>query len=58
MLTVSTQGTFRQKLFNIENYLKDLLECQKKGTERHRLVRNALIVYLANVEEMLLQMIR
>lgn len=37
-----------------ENYLRDLLVIQKKGTERYRMVRNALIVFLATVKEMML----
>ena len=54
MLTVSFQGIFRQKFYSIENYLRDLLVIQKKGTERYRMVRNALIVFLATVKEMML----
>lgn len=54
MLTVSILGTFSLNLYAIAGYLRDLLELQKKGTERHRMIRNALIVYLAKVEEMLI----
>lgn len=51
MLTVSKTLHFEISKFVIANHLRQLLEGLKRNTERHKMVRDALINYLSSVDK-------